>query len=192
MKRVRFVCLLAALGLLSLAPTRASATVLTFDDLNLGNGDPHVVPTSYGGLTFNGWNSLDNPPLFYPVASAPTIVYNSQLDYTNTPEILSAAPMDVLSAYFADYSSGFVTLHGYLGATELYTVTIFPSLVSMTQYPLNFLGIDRFVMEVGIGEYAFMDNFEFQPAAVPEPATMLLFGIGVVGAIRMRRLQAQR
>lgn len=170
----------------------ASAAVLTFDDLNTGSAGS--VPASYAGFTLNGWWHIDNPPYSFPYASAPTIIYNSESNYTNTPEIVSATPIDVLSVYLADFSSGSVTLLGYSGSSLLYSSTIALG-ATMTQYALNFEGIDRFVMQTTDGvTFAFLDNFEYANAnTVPEPGSLALLAVGLIGGlgIRSRRKSIQ-
>jgi len=167
--------------------TPAAATVLTFDDLNTGGAG--TVASSYGDFTLNGWWHIDNPPYSYPYVSAPTVIYNSESAYTNTPEILSNLPIDLLSVYLADYDTGgSVTLLGYSGSSLLYssTVALGPS---MSQYNLNFMGIDKFVMETPAASYAFLDNFEYQASSVPEPASLALVGLGLAGMSFLRRRQ---
>lgn len=62
----------------------------------------------------------------------------------------------------------------------------------MTEYTLNFNGIDKFVMETSAGtSYSFMDNFTYESANVPEPATIALMGLGFAGMNYMRRRQTQ-
>ncbi len=177
--------------LISTLSLPAGATVLTFDDLN--SNSTGIVPNSYAGLTFNNWWHIDTPPYSYPYTSAPTVIYNSEDPYTNAPEILFGQTVDVLSVYLADFSSVSVTLHGYLGATELFTTTVFPNSSFMTQYTLSFTGIDSFVMQTTDGEYAFMDNLEYKVTAVPEPETYALFmaGLGLMGFIARRRKNSQ-
>lgn len=169
--------------------TSATAAVLNFDDLNTG-GAGAVSSSAYSGFTLNGWWHIDNPPYSYPYASSPTTIYNSESAYTNTPEIISSSPIDVLSIYLADYNSGTVDLLGYSGSSLLYSLTVDPVVGSMTQYTLNFNGIDRFVMQTTSGvTYAFMDNFEYVPGgnSVPEPASLALLGLGFAGLVLSRR-----
>lgn len=166
----------------------AFATVLNFDDLNTGGAG--AVASSYAGFTFNNWWHIDSPPYGYPTQSFPTVIYNSESSYTNTPEILFGSSMDVLSVYLADFNSGSVTLRGFSGATELYTLN-FALTGSMQQYNLNFMGIDRFVMQTTAGTtYVFMDDLELD-SAVPEPAALSLVGLGLLGVALARRQKAK-
>lgn len=178
---------LVCAGLVAALTAPAGAAVLTFDDLNTGGAG--AVSTSYAGYIFNNWWHIDSPPYSYPNASAPTVIYNSESSYTNTPEIVFGTAVDVDSLYLADYNSGSVTLRGYSGATEIYTDVIALT-SSMVQYAINFDGIDRFVMETTPGStFAFLDNLEVNASSVPEPATLALASLGLasLGVTRRRR-----
>lgn len=188
LKKMLSITALSASAVL-LTATSASASVLNFDDLNTG-GAGAVSSSAYTGFTLNGWWHIDNPPYGYPYASFPTVIYNSESNYTNTPEILSSSKINVLSVYLADFSSGTVDLLGYSGASLLYSLTVDPVNGAMTKYALNFNGIDRFVMRTTNGKtYAFLDNFEYEAAGnnVPEPASLALIGLGVAGLVVSRR-----
>lgn len=157
----------------------AMAGVLHFDDL-AGGDFAGPVPTNYAGFTFNGWSFINAVDAPYPYASAPIIVYNAEDPYTNTPEILFGSRYNVKSVYLSDFNAGSVTLRGFAGATETYT-SVLSIGQSMTKFDLNFMGIDRFVMETPQGmTFAFLDDLEIQPA--PEPGSLALMCLGLLCA----------
>ena len=167
----------------------SSAAVLTFDDLTSASFG--VVPTAYAGYTFNNWTYINNPPYWYPSASGTTILYNTD---SSSAEILFGGLVDVDSVFLADYStSNNVTLQGFAGATLKYTAPLSPVAGSMTQYFINFVGIDRFVFGIPNGQYAFIDSIEVNSSTpVPEPVSLLLLAAGGVamGLSRRRAIRA--
>ncbi|MGO4382169.1 PEP-CTERM sorting domain-containing protein [Pseudoduganella sp. RAF53_2] len=196
MKLAQFLTAAALLATTATIP--AHAGLLTFDDLTYS--DVGSMPGTYEGFTFNHWYFINSPPYSFHPASGITIIYNAESPYSNAPEILFGGSYDVLSVYLEDYSASSVTLRGYSGATELYNVTIAVT-GAMVKHTLNFMGIDRFVMEVPDTRYSFLDNLEFEPssdgtdggggaaAEVAEPGALALLGLGLAGVSAMRRRQ---
>jgi len=187
MKTFQKFALVAVLVLVSAG--QAMAGVLHFDDL-AGGDFSGPVPINYAGFTFNGWSFINAVDAPYPYASAPIIVYNAEDPYTNTPEILFGSRYNVKSVYLSDFNSGgSLTLRGFSGATEIYT-SVLGIGQSMTKFDLNFMGIDRFVMETPQGmTFAFLDDLEIEPA--PEPGSLALMCLGLLCvALHARRLRS--
>jgi hypothetical protein len=91
--------------------------------------------------------------------------------------------------------SSFLTVWGYLGSTlvgtDTFTSTI-SSYASVVAVSLAGVSVDRLVItgeRDGAGGVAF-DDVELTPTSVPEPATLLLLGAGLVGARAARRRKA--
>lgn len=184
LKQMAAATLLAVSGL-----GQAGAGVLNFDDLPDWAGP---VPTNYAGFTFNNWDYIDNLSNDWPFQSPPNVIYNRGEPYVNAPDILFGGLHNVRSVYAAPFNlPGTVTLRGYSGATELYTVSQALDVGVMVKLTLDFMGIDRLVMEAPSQQgFIFLDDLEVE--AVPEPGSLALFSIGLlaVHAWQTRRRRA--
>lgn len=202
--------LAAAPFLLLLSAGPANAAIITFDDLttresffNLGiQGTYHgfdwgystsgpagaVIPTT----SSTGWASatVSDPAL----SPAPTPVSGSSYAWTyNGAQSLFIdfhTPHDVAGGYFATLSSAYssnastVQMFGYDGSNNLLASSGVLSLTHTFQLlSSNFAGVTTLeIRSDGNTRWFSVDNLDVSPSAVPEPATLTLFGAAALTA----------
>ncbi len=188
------------LGICSLA----QASVITIDFNDLSAGDVVTDQYSSSGVEF----ALLNTPAGYP--AGPTAgaisgdVYDGASgmalipgDDLNDPfydmEIRFAQTIDFFSFSAYDSDEAFSAI-AYLGDAEVATLNFSPG-SNLQRYDIIFGEIggaqlfDRVVLDITEGQQGsvlggpeFFDNLSFnQTSAVPEPSTLILFGIGTLG-----------
>ena len=195
-------------GAALLTPLAASATVFTFDDNNPGAVSYNPLPTSYHGLTWTNWATIDGATYGASgyangVVSSPSVACGCAADFGLTTDVISSSSNFTLnSGYFTSAWNDGETLlvQGLSGATVVDTMSVTINTEGPLLVNFGWSGIDSLqftpsggtnVGLPGAGEYFALDNLSL--TTVPEPATwaMMLVGFGGLGAaMRSRRKQA--
>ena len=173
--------------------------VLEFDDVTTV-GEAEIFD-GYGGFDWENMNVLDavnyegNPSGFgNGLVSGDYVAYN----YFSNPAsvvVSSAGEFDFIGSYLtAAWRNGLnIDVEGYLDDGLVYSDTVVVDYDSAAWCEFNYAGIDELVFNSwggtqapgvsGSGAHFVMDDFTF----VPEPGTVLLFGVGVLMLCRGRR-----
>ena len=197
-RKLLFAALLCAL-LCVAAAQKARADTITFDDvpgtgLRPIAGDRYqpqgvLLSTNGAGLFVSGGGTQN-------VLSAGTsarVIINFVLPGTTTPGVTDSVTLFTIgSNALGTFSSAQAfDINGNLLGTR--------SASSGAQLVFSVAGINRVVFTPAVLDGGFIDTLAFNtptaasPSAVPEPATMILFGTGlagVIGAARRRRRRA--
>lgn len=164
--------------LMAMCVGSASATVITFDDLS-GAG---LLASNYGGLSWNGsWGYYDATQAPYTAASGKERVYNYG---TASFNFLSDVQFD--GAFFAGRNSVYFQLFNdgvLVATTSTLALSATPTFLSS-----GYTGAVDQVRVFGSPGFFVMDDVTYQAAtSIPEPASLALGGIGLVGLLAGRR-----
>lgn len=190
------------LTLMMLVACPAVAVVLNFDDINTG-GEYAQIPSGYKGFSWdeNFWvvnnsfykNNFNNSNNFPSNFNAAFNVFGEPIVFISntTPFLLAGADFSTWAennTYNSSYSSIGLKVTGFLNNNPVGSIDIDLE-TGFVNYQLITLGwVDKVTFETSEeseGYWWLMDNLEIQP--VPEPATMLLLGSGLIGVLGLRR-----
>ena len=188
------------LAIATIMPFHAGATTLTFDEFS--NGD--FIPNGYGGLNWVNFGATDTR------AGVPSGYRNGVISSYNTLFNRVGAPADFSSQTPFTFNSAYLTaawnngltlaVTGYLAdqIVDFRTITVNTS--GPTFEVFNWTNIDRvnFVSSggtpagyTGSGTHFALDNLTIN-AEVPEPTTIAIFGLGLLGVATARRASSKR
>lgn len=199
----KFLPVLLVLFLLFGISGIATGAVLTFDDIS--TDEIGIIPDGYGGLYWDEMGYIDgesiHPGSGYEngTVSGDYVAYNKSALLATVTEPDVNTLFDFNGAYFAGAWNNGLNIHirGFRNGGVLYDTTILVDATGPTWLQADFTGIDQLVLDSfggtdagfnGSGEHFAMDNFTYnETAPVPEPSTMMLLGVGLLGLVGYSR-----
>jgi hypothetical protein len=189
----KLLCVLA----LMLAAT-ANAAVLNFENVNLGNSTYERMSTlgatNYGGFVLDWYLGSKSESSYANVAHSGR-QYISNGSNVNDLTISKATNFTFNGAWFAapthSNPAEWVNITAYGAGNVLIGSTGNVAISTTSQFiAANFANVRSLTITRADGWFA-MDDFTYADAVVPEPASIALFGLALVGFAAARRRKQQ-
>ena len=187
----KFLVFLCTVLLIFCISGSGNAVVLDFEDLS-GQGsmpDPYqsIIDWENGSWFYYDWVQ----PPYYP-SSGTVRTYES-----GDPNPSWAFLEDVVydGSYFSGFSDATVQMDLYLDSSLVWQTGVFAPSSTPTFFATNYSGlVDTVVINTPRPDFWVMDDLTYNgdspgpgPPSIPEPATMLLLGSGLIGLVGFRR-----